>query len=146
MTGLKKKSRRLKAVLCCLLPALFCSCQSLKRAAAPLWVCGGRICKRDCLGLEFSAVNLCGRPVEGAVFFARIVEGSDDGDFEGSFEGAFYEKSFFFEGPFDCGGEERLFIPFEEADQSLEAEDFEIESLVLESASFEDGECWTRNY
>ena len=127
--------------------AFFClnSCQSLKGAAAPIAVFDARVCESppesgwQGLGVEFVAVNLCGRPVQRAAFFASVAAKEDDiGD------GSFSESSWTLEDGLDAGEERTVFIPLEGLDDSVEADDLEIECVRVESAVFEEGELWPR--
>lgn len=150
MSGQARKAAPLLALI-----AFLClnSCQSLKRAAAPIVIFDARV--RECppeieglgLGVEFVAVNLSGRPVQSAVFFASVeakeVGDGAFGDFgDGGGCGAFSEAFWTLEDGLDAGEERTIFIPLEGLDDSVEADDLEIECVRVESAVFEGGEKW----
>ncbi len=137
-----------------------CSCQALKRAAAPVVVYDGRVCERppdgqngggqdsggQGLGVEFTAVNLCGRPVKSVTFKASVSqrEGGDAGDGGDALDLAFYEAFWTLSGGLDAGEERTVFIPLENAPPDCEADGLEIESVLVESAECEDGGWWRR--
>ena len=133
-------ARLFALVVALLLPFGFLACQSLKKAAPPLGIFDAEIAAKDFVGVEFVAVNLSGRPVQSAFFLARLSEKGD-----GLEEGDAFSFEAGLEVPLglEPGGEERLFVPFEELDCGLDGDDFEIESLFLERAVFEGGEEWT---
>ena len=123
------------------------ACQSLKRAAAPVVVFDAKIAERECLGVEFVAVNLSGRPIQSAAFYASVAEKEDGGGEDGSGDfgsdgGAFSEAYWTLRSGLEPGAEEVIFIPLEGLDDSVEADGLEIESVVVESAVFEGGERW----
>lgn len=139
------------------------SCQALKRAAAPVLVFDQRICERppdgqngggqdsggQGLGVEFTAVNLCGRPVKSVTFRAIVSqkeggEGGGTGDGGDALDLAFYEAFWTLDGGFDAGEERTIFVPLEDAPPDCEADGLEIESVFMESAFFEDGGWWRR--
>ena len=99
------------------------------------------------MGVEFTAVNLCGRPVKSVSFRASVAERDADG---GAGDGgdalglAFYEASWTLEDGLDAGEERTVFIPLDGVDSELEADGLEIESVLVESAVFEDGGWWRR--
>ena len=145
-TKRRSKTKKIAAIFFAAI-AFFClnSCQSLKGAAAPIAVFDARVC--ECppesgwqgLGVEFVAVNLCGRPVQRAAFFASVAAKEEDiGD------GAFSEASWTLENGLDAGEERTVFIPLEGLDDSVETDDLEIECVRVESAVFEEGELWPR--
>jgi len=119
-----------------------CSCQSLKRAAAPVVIYDAKVSERDCIGVEFTAVNLCGRPVKSLSFRACVSQkegGEGDAlDFE------FYEAFWTLDGGLDAGEERTVFVPLEDAPPDCEADGLEIENVLVESAVFEDGGWWRR--
>ncbi|MBQ6028399.1 MAG: hypothetical protein IJL24_02590, partial [Treponema sp.] len=96
-----------------------CSCQALKRAAAPVVIYDGRVCERppdgqdsggQGLGVEFTAVNLCGRPVKSVTFRAIVSqkeggEGGGTGDGGDALDLAFYEAFWTLDGGLDAGEE-----------------------------------------
>lgn len=130
-----------------------CSCQALKRAAAPVAIFDARVrecppdfCGQDSggqgLGVEFTVVNLCGRPVKSLSFRACVSQkegGEGDAlDFE------FFEAAWTLEDSLDAGEERTVFIPLEDAPPDCEADGLEIENVLVESAVFEDGGWWRR--
>lgn|GEM_PF-2197843 len=134
---------------------VLCSCQALKRAAAPVLVFDQRICERppdgqngggQGLGVEFTAVNLCGRPVKSVTFMAIVSqkEGGGTGDGGDALDLAFYEAFWTLDGGLDAGEERTIFVPLEDAPPDCEADGLEIESVLVESAVFEDGGWWRR--
>lgn len=139
-----------------LLAFALCSCQALKRAAAPVAIFDARVrecppdfCGQDSggqgLGVEFTVVNLCGRPVKSAAFRISVSEKKDeDGEDSGDFCGSFFETLWTLENSLDAGEERTLFIPLEDAPPDCEADDLEIENALVESAVFEDGGWWRR--
>ena len=131
-----------------------CSCQALKRAAAPVAIFDARVrecppdfCGQDSggqgLGVEFTVVNLCGRPVKSLSFRASVSqkEGGDGGD---SLDFDFYEASWTLDGGLDAGEERTIFIPLEDAPPDCEADGLEMECVRVESAEYEDGGGWKR--
>ncbi len=132
-----------------------CSCQALKRAAAPVVIYDERVCERppdgqngggQGLGVEFTVVNLCGRPVKSLSFRAAVFQREDGGeggsdDFS-SDVGEIYEARLALQDGLDAGGERTIFVPLEDAPPDCEADDLEIESVLVESAECEDGELW----
>lgn len=134
------------------------ACQSLIRSAAPIMIFDARVC--ECppqrggqgLGVEFVAVNLSGRPVQRASFCLSVAEketggeGGSAGDFgaAGGYGGAFCDACFVLEDGLGPGEERTLFVPLEGLDDGIEADGLEIESVLVESAAFEDGELWPR--
>ena len=132
-----------------------CSCQSLKRAAAPVAIFDARVrecppdfCGQDSggqgLGVEFTVVNLCGRPIKSVSFRAAVFQREDGGeggsdDFS-SDVGEIYEACLALQDGLDAGEERTLFIPLEDAPPDCEADDLEIESVLVESAECEVGE------
>ena len=132
-----------------------CSCQALKRAAAPVAIFDARVrecpsdfCGQDSggqgLGVEFTVVNLCGRPVKSLSFRAAVFQREDGGE-GGDFCGAFFETLWTLDGGLDAGEERTVFVPLEDAPPDCEADDLEIESVLVESAAYEDGGWWSRN-
>ena len=137
-----------------------CSCQALKRAAAPVVVYDVRVCERppdgqngggqdsggQGLGVEFTAVNLCGRPIKSVTFRTSVSqrEGGDAGDGGDALDLAFYEAFWTLSGGLDAGEERTVFIPLENAPPDCEADGLEIESVLVESAECEDGGWWRR--
>ncbi len=135
-----------------------CSCQSLRMAAAPVVIYDERVCERppdgqngggQCLGVEFTAVNLSGRPVKSLSFRAAVFQREDGGeggsdDFS-SDVGEIYEARLALQDGLDAGEERTIFIPLEDAPPDCEADDLEIESVLVESAAYEDGGWWSRN-
>ena len=119
-----------------------CSCQALKRAAAPVAIFDAKVSERDCIGVEFTAVNLCGRPVKSVSFRAAVFQREDGGEGGGDFCGAFFETLWTLDGGLDAGEERTIFIPLEDAPPDCEADDLEIESVLVESAECEVGELW----
>ena len=119
-----------------------CSCQSLRMAAAPVVIYDAKVSERDCLGVEFTAVNLCGRPVKSLSFRACVSQkegGEGDAlDFE------FFEAAWTLDGGLDAGEERTIFVPLEDAPPDCEADGLEIESVLVESAVFEDDGWWRR--
>lgn len=108
-----------------------------------------------CLGVEFTAVNLSGRPLKSVLFRASVAQSSDESGEGESFGDAFWEASLLLESDGPCpgaesvlesGGEARVFIPLEEfcAGDGDGADDLEIQSLRVERAAYEDGEVWER--
>ena len=142
-----------------LLAFALCSCQALKRAAAPVVIYDERVCERPpdfCgqdsggqgLGVEFTVVNLCGRPVKSVSFRAAVFQREDGGeggsdDFS-SDVGEIYEARLALQDGLDAGEERTIFIPLEDAPPDCEADDLEIESVLVESAECEDGGWWRR--
>lgn len=142
-----------------LLAFALCSCQALKRAAAPVAIFDARVrecppdfCGQDSggqgLGVEFTVVNLCGRPVKSVSFRAAVFQREDGGeggsdDFS-SDVGEIYEARLALQDGLDAGEERTLFISLEDLDDGVEADDLEIESVLVESAAFEDGGWWRR--
>ena len=95
-----------------------------------------------CLGVEFTAVNLSGRPVKSAVFYASVAAAesdASDGGQEGDWGGETYEARRVLQDGLDPGGEERVFIPLEDVPPDCDADSLEIQSLCVESAEYEDG-------
>lgn len=122
-----------------------CSCQALKRASSPVVIYDAKVSERDCIGVEFAAVNLCGRPVKSAAFRISVSEKKDeDGEDGGDFCGAFFETLWTLEDSLDAGEERTIFVPLEDAPPDCEADGLEIESVLVESAVFEDGGWWRR--
>ena len=122
-----------------------CSCQALKRASSPVVIYDAKVSERDCIGVEFAAVNLCGRPVKSAAFRISVSEKKDeDGEDGGEFCGASFETLWTLEDSLDAGEERTAFIPLEDAPPDCEADGLEIESVLVESAVFEDGGWWRR--
>lgn len=126
MKALKKQKAFLSAAF---LSLALCSCQALKRAAAPIVILSYEPVKREFPGVEFVAANLSGRPLQGASFRLALSEKSPDQDEEDFYDGAFYEKTFSIEGEISPDWEEKIFVPFEEADPSLDEDEFEAEVL-----------------
>ena len=134
-----------------------CSCQSLKRAAAPVVIYDERVCERppdgqngggQGLGVEFTVVNLCGRPVKSVSFRAAVVQREDGGeggsdDFS-SDVGEIYEARLTLQDGLDAGEERTVFVPLEDAPPDCETDGLEIESVLVESAECEDGGWWRR--
>ena len=138
-------SNRFAIGLAAVLLLNFTACQSLKRAAAPVVIYDAKVSERDCLGVEFVAVNLCGRPVKSAAFRISVSEKKDeDGEDGGDFCGVFFETLWTLDGGLDAGEERTVFIPLEDAPPDCEADGLEIESVLVESAVFEDGGGWRR--
>lgn len=145
-----------------LLVLLMSGCLSLKRAAAPVVIFDAQVVERTlaaggqdiggpALGVEFVAANLSGRPLKSVLFRATVIESSDDAGLDQDFGAAFYEASLVLdaggscpgaEGVLEPDGEERLFIPLEDAPPDCEPDALEIESLYVESAEYEDGEAF----
>ncbi|MBR5965899.1 MAG: hypothetical protein IK015_07285 [Treponema sp.] len=137
------------------------ACLSLKRAAAPVVIFDAQVVERTlaaggqdiggpALGVEFVAANLSGRPLKSVLFRATIIESSDDAGLDQDFGAAFYKASLLLdggscpgaEGVLEPGGEERLFIPLEDAPPDCGPDALEIESLYVESAEYEDWEAF----
>ncbi len=136
-----------------LLAIALCACQSLKRAASPVTVFDARICESppesgwQGLGVEFVAVNLSGRPVQNVQFYASaaqrqdaVVEGGSDNF--ASDVGEIYEARLVLQDDLDVGEERTLFVQLEDLDDSVEADDLEVECVRAVSAAYEDGELW----
>ena len=143
--GLNVRRIALAAASAALLAFALCACQSLKRAAAPVAIFDARVSERasplgdSVLGVEFTAVNLSGRPVKSAVFYASVAPAESDGGQEGDWGGETYEARRVLQGGLDPGGEERVFIPLEDVPPDCDADSLEIQSLCVESAEYEDG-------
>ena len=121
----------------------FTACQSLRMAAAPVVIYDANVSERDCIGVEFTAVNLCGRPVKSAAFRICVSEKKgEDGEDGGEFCGAFFETLWSLEDGLDAGEERTVFVPLEDAPPDCEADGLEIESVLVESAECEVGELW----
>lgn len=123
-----------------------CSCQALKRAAAPVVIYDAKVSELDCIGVEFTVVNLCGRPVKSVSFRAAVFRWEDGGeggsdDFS-SDVGEIYEARLALQDGLDAGEERTVFIPLEDAPPDCETDDLEIESVLVESAECEVGELW----
>ncbi len=138
----------LAAASAALLALALCSCQSLKRAAAPVAIFDARVSERaspvgdSVLGVEFTAVNLSGRPIKSAVFYASVAPAesdAQDGGQESDWGGETYEARHALQGGLDPGGEERVFIPLEDVPPDCDADSLDIQSLCVESAEYEDG-------
>lgn len=122
-----------------------CSCQALKRAAVPVVIYDAKVSELDCIGVEFTVVNLCGRPVKSVSFRISVSEKKDeDAEDGGDFCGAFFETLWTLDGGLDAGEERTIFVPLENAPPDCEADDLEIESVLVESAECEDGGWWRR--
>ena len=123
-----------------------CSCQALKRAAAPVVIYDAKVSELDCIGVEFTVVNLCGRPVKSVSFRAAVCQREDGGeggsDGFSSDVGEIYEACLALQDGLDAGEERTIFIPLEDAPPDCEADDLEIESVLVESAAYEVGELW----
>ena len=129
-----------------------CSCQSLKRAAAPVVIYDERVCERppdgqngggQGLGVEFTVVNLCGRPVKTLSFRAAVFQREDGGEGD-ALDFEFFEAAWTLQDGLDAGEERTIFVPLEDAPPDCEADDLEIESVLVESAECEDGGWWRR--
>lgn len=139
--------RRLYVFFAAIVFLCFNSCQSLKRAAAPVAVFDARV--RECpaesggqgLGVEFTAVNLSGRPVQSVQFYASV-EAKEDGGDGIDVGGAFSEASWTLDGGLGAGEKRTLFVPLEGLDDSVDADDLEVECVRVESAVYEGGEKW----
>ena len=105
---------------------------------------GGQDSGGQGLGVEFTAVNLCGRPVKSVSFRASVAEKEEGGDGGDALGLAFYEASWTLEDGLDAGEERTVFIPLDGVDSELEADGLEIESVLVESAVLEDGGWWRR--
>ncbi len=121
-----------------------CSCQALKRAAAPVVVYDARVCAlpQGGMGVEFVAVNLCGRPIQSVSFRICAAEREEGGGADGSgdygvaAEGAFYEAFWTLEDGLDVGEERTVFVPLEDAPPDCDADDLEVEGVYVENAIF----------
>lgn len=120
-----------------------CSCQALKRAAAPVVVYDARVCAlpQGGMGVEFVAVNLCGRPIQSASFRICVAEREDggadgSGDYGAVADGAFYEAFWTLEDGLDVGEERTVFVPLEDAPSDCEADELEVEGVYVENAIF----------
>ncbi len=127
-----------------------CSCQSLKRAAAPVVIYDERVCERppdgqngggQGLGVEFTVVNLCGRPVKSLSFRAAVFQREDGGEGD-ALDFEFFEAAWTLQDGLDAGEERTIFVPLEDAPPDCEADGLEIESVLVESVECEDGELW----
>ena len=140
--AIERISNRFAIGLAAVLLLNFTACQSLKRAAAPVVIYDAKVSERDCIGVEFTAVNLCGRPVKSLSFRACVSQkegGEGDAlDFE------FYEAFWTLDGGLDAGEERTVFVPLEDAPPDCEADGLEIENVLVESAAYEDGGWWRR--
>ena len=126
-----------------------CGCASLRRAAATVAIFDAEISQSlpqggDFIGVEFVAANLSGRPLKSVTVCAAVQERSEDGGQEDDCGGAFYERRFVLEDVLEAGQEERVFVPFEGLPADCAADDFEMQSLYVESAIYDDGELWER--
>ena len=123
-----------------------CGCASLRRAAAPVVVYDARVCAlpQGGMGVEFVAVNLCGRPIQSVSFRICVAEREDGGGADGSAdygvaaEGAFYEAFWTLEDGLDVGEERTVFVPLEDAPPDCDADDLEVEGVYVENAIFFD--------
>lgn len=97
------------------------------------------------LGVEFVAVNLCGRPLQSVSFRICVAEREDGGGADGAGDyagdggtasGAFYEAFLSLEDGLDVGEERTLFVPLEEAPPDCEADGLEVEGVYVEKAIF----------
>lgn len=128
-----------------------CGCASLRRAAAPVVVYDARVCSQEAggrnpeglgMGVEFVAVNLCGRPIQSVSFRICAAEREEGGGADGSgdygvaAEGAFYEAFWTLEDGLDVGEERTLFVPLEDAPPDCDADDLEVEGVYVENAIF----------
>ena len=140
------KGRCLPAALCALLAFCLLACKSLGQAASPVVIFDWQIAEGPLkdggrgLGVEFEAANLSGRPVQSVLFCASVTESTPSGGQEESAGAAFFEARLLVD--YDVGQGARIFIPFEDAGADCGSDDFEIESLCVERAVFEDGEMW----
>lgn len=124
-----------------------CSCQALKRAAAPVVVYDARVSAlpQGGMGVEFVAVNLCGRPVKSASFRICVAEREDggadgSGDYGAAADGAFYEAFWTLEDGLDVGEERTIFVPLEAAPSDCDEDDLEVEGVYVENTEYEDCE------
>lgn len=134
------------AVFCAALSLCLFACKSLGRAASPVVIFDWQIVEGPLkdggrgLGVDFEAANLSGRPVQSVLFRASVLERSAASGQEESAEADFFEARLFVD--YDVGQGSRLFIPFEDAGADCVADDFEIESLCVERAVYQDGSVW----
>lgn len=125
----------------------FTACQSLRMAAAPVVVYDERVCAlpQGGLGVEFVAVNLCGRPLQSVSFRICVAEREDGGGADGAGDyagdggtasGAFYEAFLTLDDGLDVGEERALFVPLADAPPDCEADGLEVEGVYVEKAIF----------
>ncbi len=144
-------SNRFAIGLAAVLLLNFTACQSLRMAAAPVVVYDARVCSQEAgglapegfgLGVEFVAVNLCGRPIQSVSFRICAAEREDGGGADGSgdygvaAEGAFYEAFWTLEDGLDVGEERTVFVPLEDAPPDCDADDLEVDGVYVENAIF----------
>ena len=137
-------SNRFAIGLAAVLLLNFTACQSLRMAAAPLVVYDARVCAlpQGGMGVEFVAVNLCGRPIQSVSFRICAAEREEGGGADGSGdygvadEGAFYEAFWTLEDGLDVGEERTVFVPLEDAPPDCDADDLEVEGVYVENAIF----------